>query len=145
VEITSPEAHLVGDLRFANGPGWTTDGMTGWSKTQDHVWWDLDVVRSGRYRVSLKYACAEQDAGAKLQARVVGGGSIERVLDQPFDEGLHIRSDRTSAKRTMRDFTELEIGELDVPEGRVKLELRALTKPGRTVCELRGLVLHRVD
>jgi hypothetical protein len=145
VEITSPEAYLVGDLHFATGPGWTTDWMTGWSKTQDYVWWDLDVVRSGRYRVSLKYACSEQDAGAKLQVRVVGGGSIERILDQPFDDGLRVRPDRTSAKRLIREFTELELGELDVPEGRVKLELRALTKPGRTVCELRGLVLRREE
>ncbi len=146
VEITSPEAYLVGDLHFATGPGWTTDWMTGWSKTQDYVWWDLDVVRSGRYLVSLKYACSEHDAGAKLQVRVVGGGTIERVLDQPFDTGLRVRPERTAkSQRHVREFTDLELGEMDLPEGQVKLELRALTKPGRTVCELRGLILRHVE
>jgi hypothetical protein len=96
--------------------------------------------------VTLKYACSEQDAGAKLQVRVVGGGNIERVLDQPFDTGLRVRPERTAkSQRHVREFTELELGEMDLPEGRVKLELRALTKPGRTVCELRGLVLRRVE
>jgi hypothetical protein len=49
------------------------------------------------------------------------------------------------SQRHVREFTELELGEMDLPEGRVKLELRALTKPGREVCELRGLVLRRVE
>jgi arylsulfatase A len=145
VQIIAPEGNLVGDLAFSNGPGWTTDWMTGWDSTDESIWWDLDVTRPGIYRVQLEYACPESSVGTQLELSASGGSTLHAVIRRAFDTGLLLRPERTTdAPRWMREFVTSDVGQIQLPAGSVQLTLKATEMPGQSVCELRGLVLERV-
>ena len=60
------DAKLHG-ISYHGRSGWANDWVDNWASTKAHPYWHLNIVRSGDYRVVLKYACAEADAGSLLR------------------------------------------------------------------------------
>ena len=70
VELPAPEAYFSGGIQWYNQWGFAHDWLTGWSTTEDRIWWELDVVSAGRYEVSVQYTCPSESAGTKLRVEV---------------------------------------------------------------------------
>ncbi len=146
VVLPTTEAELSGELAYANVSGYSEDWVVGWDAEDETIAWDLDVVRAGRFEVEMLYACPPEAIGSKVRLEV-GSSLLDFAIERAFDEGTFERPERQKADepRLDRVFDARPVGTIALPEGRVRLTLRALAIPGPIVCELDGLRLRRVD
>ncbi len=114
-----------------------------WTSKDDRMVWLLDVNTAGEYAVTIDYTCPEADAGSTIElsfqdARLTG-------LVTPFwDPPLYTNQDtlpRPHGESQMKDFHSLELGKIQLPQGRGELTLRALDIPGKTVMDVRRVTL----
>ena len=144
VTLAAPQSFFTGSIHFYGKAGYAHDWLTGWTSAADLVYWDIDVARGGRYLVSLRYLCPQEDTGARV-AVSAGQASVEGAVSRPtpmspqpplavFDApGYPIMS-----------FATLELGALALPGGRTKLTVKALSKPGKAVMDLKEVILKRL-
>ena len=104
------------------------DKITGWEDPNDFIRWHLDVGRAGRYEVILQYGCSVADAGSRI--RIASGGARVEFVVEP-----------TSAVDVWRTQG---IGFLDLKRGLSTMEIRILSKPGKSVMDLHEVRLRRV-
>lgn len=146
VTLNAPQAYFDEGLKFFAGPGFAHDWLTGWSDPARRVWFDVDVVRAGRYRLQLKYACPAADAGSRI--RVAGGGaSLEAVVTAAEAPQIPLphRDQRGAARYVNRKWGTLDLGQATLEAGRTRLAIQPLSQPGRQVMDLKGVVLQRVE
>ena len=144
VTLHAPQAFFSGGLRFFAGPGYAHDWLTGWTDTKAKVWFDVEVVRAGRYELALRYGCPAADAGSKIRV-TVGDASLDGTV--PAAEAPVIplpHRDQAGFRRYVnRRWGTLQLGELTLPAGRTTLAIQALSQPGGQVLDLKGVVLRR--
>lgn len=146
VVLHAPQAYFEGSLRFASGPGFAHDWLTGWSDVASKVWFDIDVVRAGKYELALQYACPAADAGSKLRV-TVGGTSFDCVVaaaEAPAVPLAH-RDELGRQRYGNRQWGTLKVGEVNLPAGRTTLTIQSLSRAGQQVLELKGAMLRRRD
>ncbi len=143
VELPVPQAQFTGGLRFS-GRHPNNAWLTGWTSLEATVEWELDVARAGRYAVSLQYLCPKADAGSRVQISAAGTVTETTVR---ATSGQPIKSpDRVPRTEVYEmDWATAPAGALTLPQGRAKLTVRALTKPGDAVMELKSVVLKRIN
>jgi arylsulfatase A len=147
VEMPAPECYMNGNVRYMGkgGHGWANDWITGWQSTDDYVWWDINVVAGGRHEVTLMYTCGQQDIGSRIRV-AVGGSSVEGVVEQAHDPEPIVSPDRAPRVSVYEKiWAPLTLGTLELDKGRARLTVKALSKPGRQVFDLKAVRLRRVD
>jgi arylsulfatase A len=144
VEMPAPEAYLEGGLHWKGKAGFANDWIAGWTDTKDAPAWELDVAREGRFAVTLLYTCPEKDAGAKVRVEAAGAvtetGGVRAHDPAPLPSPDRVPRGEVFEK----EWAALELGALALPNGRARLAVRALEKPGAQVMELKALRLRRV-
>lgn len=141
VTLLAPECKRTGSVRFKQGRGWANDWITNWTDTQSSVSWSLDVVGAGRYDVTLLYTCPAGDVGSKVRVEA-GGASVEAVVAKAHDPEPIPSPDRVPRKEVHEKvWAPLAVGTLDLPKGQTTLRVRALTKPGGQVFDLKAVRL----
>ncbi len=143
VVLEAPSAALAGGPRFSNGTGYAHEWISNWTTTAGRVSWDVDVVAAGRYRVALGFACRAGDAGSRL-ALAVGGARRLEVTVPAAAPAVPLANRAKAGTYVLRRWATLPLGELQLGRGRQRLELRALSKPGAAVMELKHLTLERL-
>jgi len=132
-------------IRYVGEKGWANDWITGWTDTAAFPRWELDVVRPGRHEVTLLYNCAAEDVGARVRVQV-GGAPLEGVVDKAFSEPPLPSPDRVPRGEVFeRRWAELTLGVVALPAGRTQLDVRALSRPGRSVMELKAVRLRQLQ
>jgi len=96
-----------------------------WLDPKAHASWPIAVERAGRYAVVAEIACKDESAGA---ACTVACGKAAL----PF---------AVAGTGGWQQYRAVELGELTLPAGRAELSLRASSKPGEAVLNLRSLRL----
>ncbi len=144
VELPAPEAYFSGGIRWYNQWGFAHDWLTGWSKTEDRIWWEIDVVAAGRYEASVQYTCPAESAGTALHIEV-GDASLEGSLEREYDPEPRQRPTRSPKKRFLQTFATQSLGEIDLQAGPQRVIIRASTMPGDRVCDLKSIGLRRLD
>ncbi len=142
VELHAPQSYQDKPLRFASGPGFANDYLTGWTDARARVWFDIDVAAAGDYDIELALACPAADAGSKLRVSV-GGQTLETTV--PAAEAPEIplphRDDAGRARYRNRAWVTLKVGTLTLPQGNARLTLQPLSMPGGQVMELKHVAL----
>jgi len=145
VECQAHEGHPEGGVEFMGEKGWANDWFTHWTSTAGHVYWDLDVVRAGPYEITLMYTCPEKDLGATV---CVGFGDrrVEGTIEKAHDPEPIPSPDRHPRWEAYEKvWAPLELGTVDLPKGPTRLTVKALTKPGEAVMDLKAVRLRRLD
>lgn len=138
-------AQLSGEIRFANSLGWTTDWITNWQGPDDRIGWELDVIRPGRYEVTLLYACGADETGSEVRV-TCGGQSAKGVIRRPYNPASLERPDRVTGRPwLLRQFIGQKLGVIELVEGRHRMELQAVRTSGQQVADLGGLRIRRVE
>ena len=144
VELPAPEAYFTGGIKWYNQFGFAHDWLTGWTDPADTIWWDVDVVATGRYEVRVRYTCPPDAVGTRL--RVDGKGAfVESNIKNAYDPEPRQRPTRHPKKRFIQTFAEQTLGEIHLDQGRQRITLRALTKPAERVCDVKSLSLRRLE
>ncbi|HAV61915.1 MAG TPA: N-acetylgalactosamine 6-sulfate sulfatase (GALNS) [Verrucomicrobiales bacterium] len=105
------------------------DTLGYWTIKDDWAHWDFELVRSGRYRVEALQGCGKGSGGAEVEF----GFSDTSVTMTVQDTGH------------FQNFIWRELGEVQLQAGRQTMTLKAKTKPGAAVMDLREVRLVRLD
>ncbi|MBI5397704.1 MAG: sulfatase-like hydrolase/transferase [Verrucomicrobia bacterium] len=120
--------------------------FTNWTSTDDRITWDVEVATAGKYEAVIHYACPKADVGSTIELGL-NGSRIEGVVSEPHDPPLrgqeHDRIPRES-ESYVKDFKPMRLGVMDLKPGRGLLTLRALKMPGKSVMEVRLVLLTLV-
>ena len=114
-----------------------------WTKPTDSAVWNIEVVTTGTYIVTLDYACAAADVGSNLELSFEGT-LLKGKVSEAFDSPLKIEQDtitRPDGESVMRDFKTMVLGEVRLEPGKGELKLRATDIPGKSVMELRRVTM----
>ncbi len=132
-------------IRYVMRQGWANDWIAEWTDTNAYAWWPVRVVRGGTYEFALQYACSADDVGAKLAVRV-GEKEITARLTRPFEARRVPSPDRVPRREVYeRVWGQWTVGQLRLEPGTYRLELRALHIPGRSVGEIKAVIVRRVE
>lgn len=145
VELLAPEGKPEGNVAYHVRAGWANDWFTQWVDTDAYVYWELNNVRAGDYEVTLNYICAAENVGAEFVVEVAGaevGGKISEAHNPP-----HLSSPDREPRIEVYEkvWKPLTVGTIRIPEGLSRLTVRALSKPGDEVMDLKSVVLARKD
>ncbi|MGH9833397.1 MAG: sulfatase-like hydrolase/transferase [Blastocatellia bacterium] len=142
VELPVPQSQFTGGLRYS-GRHPNNAWLTNWTNIEATVEWELDVARAGKYEVGLQYLCPKNAAGARVRISVAGSATEVTVRET---NGQQIKSpDRVPRTEVYEmDWATLQAGVLTLPQGKAKLTLRALTKPGDAVMDLKSVGLKQI-
>ena len=129
-------------LHYANGHfsgGW----LTGWKNTSARIGFEIDVVKAGEYEVEINYFCPMPDAGSKIRVSA-GESTAEAVVPGTAVREIALPH-RGKAAVTFRnmEWFKLPVGTLKLQQGRSRLEIEALSKPGEQVMDFKSIVLTR--
>lgn len=130
-----------GVKRSASAPN--SSYFVNWRSKDDSMTWDIEVATSGDYLVEIQYTCPNADAGATVELSF-GGSKIEGKVTPGWDPPLYTNQDtveRNAAESRMKEFHPLNLGTIHLKKGRGLLTLRALDIPGKTVMDMREVVL----
>ena len=105
------------------------DTIEGWSKPGEAAEWRLEVVRPGRYEVSLAYGCSIASAGGKLR---VGTGSSAVEFT-------------TASSASPNVFQRGVAGILTLPAGPAVLRTEVVSVPHGEMMRLNRIWLRRLD
>ena len=144
VKLAAPQAYFTGKIHWYNRWGFAHDWLTDWSETEETIWWEVDVVKPGRFAVFLKYACYEDAVGTKLRV-TAKNNSLEGIIRKAHIPQPRQRPTRISKKRFVQTFTTDQLGEIRLEPGRTRLAIQAVHKTGRGICDVHSLILKRID
>ncbi|PYJ07810.1 MAG: N-acetylgalactosamine 6-sulfate sulfatase, partial [Verrucomicrobia bacterium] len=113
-----------------------------WTSREDSMTWDIEVATTGGYEVEVQYTCPEQDAGSTIELEFKGSELTGKVA-KGWDPPLYTDQDRVlrRAESLMKEFRTLNLGVMRLEKGRGLLTLRALEIPGKSVMDMRMVVL----
>jgi len=144
VRLDGPESILSGGPKLY-GKHPNNSWITEWTSTEGAARWDLDVVRDGTYEVTVRYVCAEENLGARMQV-AAGGASAEAEVTQAHDPAYLPSPDRVPRTEVHeKEWAELIIGPLNIEKGSATLELRATSIPGASAPDIKVVVLRWID
>lgn len=104
------------------------DTIGRWSDPLDWVSWDCRVPASGRYAVEVLQGCGKGHGGSVVEVRIG-----EAAVQFEVEETGHFQR-----------FVSRRVGVLDLAAGAASLSVRAVTKKGGAVMDLRRVTLVRV-
>lgn len=120
--------------------------FTNWTSAEDRITWDVEVATAGKYEAVVYYTCPKADVGSAIELGL-NGSRIEAAVAEAHDPPLrgqeHDRFPR-EGESLVKDFKPMRLGVMDLKPGRGKLTLHALKVPGKTVMDVRLILLTLV-
>jgi len=109
--------------------GYEWDSIDSWRTPGETVHWNIDVVRAGRYEVTLSYGCDPADAGGRFRLKA-GSATLEGTVEPTAGRAL---------------FEKRTAGVLSLPKGPTKLEVTALAVKGKELMALNRIWLRSLS
>ena len=120
--------------------------LTNWTSTEDRIWWEVDVLEAGTYSAILYYTCPVPDVGSTLQ---LSGGGGERTATLKLSHDPPVRgheNDRVKRQESpVKNFRPWKMGTIELKKGKSRLSLRSTEIKGKTVADVRLLLLEREE
>lgn len=131
-------------ISYNKGAGWANDWVDNWTHIDAYPYWPVDVVKGGQYEVTLMYVCAAEDVGAKIRVEC-GRGSLDGQITKAHNPEYIGSPDRIPRKEVYEKvWAPLKLGKITLTKGVNKFIVRALSKPGKKVMELKAVRLERI-
>jgi arylsulfatase A-like enzyme len=120
--------------------------FTNWTKTDDKITWDVEVLTEGIYEVEIFYTCPEKDVGAVFELSF-DGCSLKAKITEAHDPPLRgMENDRVPRTNSyVKDFKSLKAGKIRLVKGSGQLKLQALEIPGSQVMDFRLMMLTKMN
>ncbi|MDA7915943.1 N-acetylgalactosamine 6-sulfate sulfatase, partial [Verrucomicrobia bacterium] len=113
---------------------------------EDRIYWNMETVATGDYRVEAYYTCPKKDLGSTIQLSFGGSKILAKITKANDPPLLGAEKDHFLRKGEsyVKDFKPMDLGVIHLKKGKHALELKALEIPGGQVMEVRLLMFHRV-
>lgn len=148
VELHGHEAFLhknpnQSGISYNHPAGWANDWVTNWSDIRAYPWWPVDIIEDGFYELALKYTCPTEDIGADIELKI-NDTTLEGKITQEYDPPYKPSPDRVPRKEVYeKTWNVLNMGSLFLKTGKKRLKIKALSKPGKQVMELKSVIVQR--
>ncbi|WKN33233.1 arylsulfatase [Porifericola rhodea] len=145
VELPAHEASLSENLSYVYSPhGWAHDWVRQWTNTSDSMYWNVDVVEGGDYRVQLKYTASPEQVGAKMQV-TSASSSVSQINTQPYKPIKVPSPDRVEREQEAyeQSWAALDLGLLKLSKGQQPISLKADNIPADGLGEVKAVVLTK--
>ncbi|HZT83195.1 MAG TPA: N-acetylgalactosamine 6-sulfate sulfatase (GALNS), partial [Gemmataceae bacterium] len=113
-------------LRYEPAPHKNTLGY--WTDAGDWASWELTVKQPGTFAVEVLQGCGKGQGGAEVELSVAG-------------QSLRFKVEDTGG---FQNFKPREVGRVKLDAGRLTLTVKARSKPGAAVMDLRSVTLRPV-
>ena len=144
-QLPARDALVTGDVQRSNRfPNCSY--YANWTRTDEQITWNVEVLTGGTYDVEVYYACPAEDVGATVELSFGNNrlsGRVSDAWDPPLIGAAHDRVERTESY--VKDFRPLRLGTIKLSPGAGVLRLQALEIPGSQVMEMRLVMLTRVE
>ena len=132
-------------ISYKGRSGWANDYVTNWTSTEAYPRWEVEVVKGGRFEVTLMYVCVEENVGVKVRVEV-GGKSLDGMVSRAHDPAPLPSPDRVPRGEVYEKiWAPLTLGAIELSKGRTKLIVKALEIPGAKAFDLKAVRLRRID
>ncbi|MPR35755.1 arylsulfatase [Salmonirosea aquatica] len=143
-QMPARDARPEGGIRRSNKyPNCTF--MTNWTRPDDAIVWDVEVLADGDFDAVIYYTCAPENVGSTFEL-TMGRNQITAKITEAHDPPLRgMEHDRVERMESyVKDFKPMNIGTIHLEKGRGRLTLKALDIVGAQVMDFRLLMLERV-
>jgi arylsulfatase A len=148
VTLPGHEAYLYPEIgqgiSYVGRSGWANDWVTNWTNMDAYPYWEVEIVNDGTYELTIHYICAKEDVGAEFAIKV-GGQTVKGKIKDPHNPE-HIPSpDRVERKEVYeKEWQSLTVGKVGLKKGKTRLIVQALSKPGKTVMDLKAVTVRKI-
>jgi len=113
-----------------------------WTSPSDSITWDVRVETPGRYRARVYYTLAEENTGAVVELGFRGETVRGEITEAHAPPLVGEKRDRIPRQESyVKRFRPVELGTLQLDEGRASLVLRAPQIPGEEAIDVRWVEL----
>ncbi len=147
--LSGHEAYLLPEktkgISYVARQGWANDYITNWTSEGAYPSWPVRVIKPGRYKVSIDYACEPDAVGSVLQAKLAAGKAT-LTIKQPYLAKTIPSPDRIPRKEVFeKTWKRIELGTMEITQtGNFELQLRGLSKPGKEFPEIKTIIIELV-
>ncbi len=129
-------------ISYKGRAGWANDWVTNWTTTEAYPWWEVEVVRTGRFEVTLMYICSKENVGVKVIVEI-GGKSLEGVVSRAHNPDPIPSPDRVRRGEVYEKiWAPLTLGTVELSKQRTTLCVKALEIPGNKAFDLKAVRLR---
>jgi arylsulfatase A-like enzyme len=115
-----------------------------WTKPEDSITWDAEVLSTGRYEVEIYYSCPEGDVGSEIELSFNDSTLSGAVTKAQASDLVGAAEDHFErAESYEQNWTSMKLGEISLKAGKGTLGLRATRIPGSKVMDFRLMMLRR--
>jgi hypothetical protein len=144
VHLPVSYANLHGKLVY-NQLGFQHDWITRWKRVDDYLSWEIEVINSGEYEISLLYSCSKENLGSEICIKI-GEKQIKALLDKPFDSVEIPGPDRVPRHAPVeRKWGTFNMGKITLDGSETELTIKANSIPGKNALELYQIMIKKVD
>ncbi|MHC4993704.1 MAG: arylsulfatase [Planctomycetota bacterium] len=132
---TFPWEHKLGNNHWIDN--WTSKSFT--------PWWHIDVLEEGEWDVALNFNATGDAVGTEMRVSV-GNRAIGADIPMAFDSPPLPRPNRVELGGYVdKNWASLRMGKLRLRPGDTRLYVKAVTKTGHKVMQLKSVVLTKTD
>ncbi len=125
IRLHAKDATIHGDtLRYE--PQSNKNVLGYWKNVDDWAEWDFEVAAAGTYVLEVQYGCGKGCAGGDVFVDVAGQAHDFTVQETGHFQQMILH----------------EVGEVELPVGKLNLQIRPQSKPGPAVMDVRLVVLR---
>ncbi len=120
--------------------------LTNWTSPNDSITWDIEVLKSGKFDVTLYYTCKPENVGARISLNFGSNKAINQISESHDPPLKGMEYDRISREESyVKDFRPWDLGTIKLDAGQGFLVLQADSIVGDEAIDFRLLMLERVD
>ena len=119
--------------------------FTNFSKVEDYISWDIDVLVSGDFAVQVYYTCAPEETGSSLKLKFGTDELYFKIAEENHSEVLNQKYDRVEREESYeKDFKPMEAGVIHLKKGRGTLILQPTSISKSNAMDFRLIMLTRI-
>ena len=141
--LPARDAEITGDLKRSSIHA-NCSFIENWENKEDYIYWDVEVLSSGKSNVELYYTLPENSVGTEI-AIEYEDQIIYKELKTFHDPKLQ-GYEKDIVKRIesyTKEFNKVTIGDIDFKKGSSVLKLKTSKKTGKNSIDFRLLVLKK--
>ena len=141
--LPARDAEITGDLKRSSIHA-NCSFIENWKNKEDYIYWDVEVLSSGKSNVELYYTLPENSVGTEI-AIEYEDQIIYKELKTFHDPKLQ-GYEKDIIKRIesyTKEFNKVTIGDIDFKKGSSVLKLKTSKKTGKNSIDFRLLVLKK--
>lgn len=141
--LPARDAEITGSLKRSSIHA-NCSFIENWENEDDYIYWDIDVLSSGKSNVDLYYTLPENSIGTEIAIEYENQIIYKKIED--FHDPKLIGMNKDIVKRTesyTKEFKRINIGDLYFKKGESRLKIKTTKKMGQKSIDFRLLILKK--